>query len=162
MDQTIEAYDLKGMTVELQQMLRVQDWDIITAVRDANTFYRDHGHDNVCGDCTRDRTHRQAGIRINGDHSDNDEPLSGPFNTGWLHTLVHEMLHVFVDDFTYIAEAAIEDGSEASKYYQSQLTLQQESLINRTTRLVFSMMDVEAFLARHRKDDQHETAEAAE
>lgn len=161
MDKTIQAYDLEGMTVELQKLLRVQDWDISTELLDNNCFYRSHDSDNIQGDCTRDRWRRQALVRINIDHQGTQEPLMS-MNQGWLHTLIHEVLHVFVDDFTSIAETAINDDSDMSKYYQSQLTIQQESLINRMTRLVLSLMDVEAFLARHRKVDQHEATEATE
>lgn len=155
---TIGRYDIKTMTEELQKLLRIQDWDIVVTIADNLYFLREMQNENVKGYCMRDRAHRSALITLNGDHPQSVIPVGEDYVAdGWLSTLIHEFCHVFVDDYSYISEALIDEDERDYKYFDSQLRLQLESMINRTTRMILSMMDVPAFLDRHRKDESDVT-----
>lgn len=156
MRDVISNYNLESMQKELQKVMRIQDWDVITRLESDDTFYRRHDRDSVFGECVRDRNHRSALVLINEGVVEHDTPAGGSRDypmDGWLHTLIHEYSHIFVDDYAYIAEASIEEDDPNHKYFESQLNLQLESLVNRITRTMLSIMDIPAFLDRHRKDE---------
>lgn len=160
----ISNYSTGGMQEELQRIIRIQDWDIVVKVVSGDFMYRRFGHDEVKGECIRDRDHRSALIFINRDHPDHEAVLGDNYLLdGWLATLIHEFIHIFVDDYAYIAEATMEEENPLYKYFDSQLRLQLESMVNRITRMIISLIDVQAFLNRHRKDESNgSTTETSE
>lgn len=159
----IESYDIEGMKQELQKVLRIQDWDVKVLLVGNPDIYDEYKHIDVCGDCERDRNYTYAVIQLNLDHRQMQVAVDGPQGTGWLYVLIHEMVHIVTDGLIFAAEGGCNTGfPEVTKVLNGNLEIQNEKLTNQLTKTILSLMDVEAFLARHRKEEPHAETEASQ
>lgn len=165
MGDSIENYNLDTMKAELQQALRIQDWDIDFVLESKDAFYRIFENDNTKGCCTRDQKENTAEVSINKDHPDHLNPTSeSVLVQGWLPTVVHEFCHIFLDPYDAITQSiASRIPGEEGEHLMSELNVVKESTVNKIARLYLSTIDIPAFLDRHRKDEANgNTTETAE
>jgi hypothetical protein len=86
---------INKMLPRLQQILRIQDWDITVELLDGDKFYKLHDNENQ-GYTYINRLLKEADIEINIDESVN-----------WHTTLLHELVHIIVDPWYFQTEDMI-------------------------------------------------------
>jgi len=94
---------IEAIIVELQKIMRLQDWDIKLSYLSAVEMYRDTGDISTIADCLRSRPHHLATIKMCYE-ADKTSNVVG----NWYLTLVHEMFHILIDEFDYATEFKVD------------------------------------------------------
>lgn len=96
---------IEAIIIELQKIMRLQDWDIELKYLSATEMFRETNDITTIADCTRSRAHHLATIRLNYEADKTGEVVGG-----WYRTLVHEMYHIMIDSFDYCV--GFEEGND--------------------------------------------------
>lgn len=154
---TINNYDIDGLTKELQQIMRIQDWDIVVHSVSALSMMESGYNANTEGLCTRDRKHGDALIEINIDHRGNKEIFTSDiYNDGWLSTLVHELFHIVIGGLVDQGDIILEHITDktVNKALYDEFDIRQEHLVNHLTKVMLSILPVEELLSKYKKETQ--------
>lgn len=126
---------------KLQEIMRIQDWDIILHLCDTAQMAYECEHPYV-GYCTRFREHKLARVYINTNHNDNS-------GDGWYSTLVHELCHVVTDDYIFAVDTLCSDmiPKQIEQCVSQNLRIQYERLVQQLTKTFVTVYPVTNFIA---------------
>jgi len=116
---------------ELQQIMRICDWDIELNYLSAVEMYKKTDDIHTIANCVRSRAHHLATINFCYEANKTGEVVGG-----WYNTIVHEMFHIFIDGFDYAANLEFDHGD---------YSLPKERLICDISRMFVSLYPVSNF-----------------
>ena len=97
--------EVQEFTNELQKIMRLRDWDIITQMVDADKMKALCNHRSHWGMCARQVSCKQAYIYINSE-------VDCPDRYGWRGVVAHEMFHILLGRFIDWVEAHVDAEKE--------------------------------------------------
>jgi hypothetical protein len=123
---------LENIVANLQEKMRIQDWDItldyIDQYKMKHVFDADHLDTAMM--CERYRLRKEALIYVNIDHSANEDQ--------WYENIVHELFHIVTGELSDIAEDLMDEtnASEMLKRYKTQTT---ETMVTNLSKIFVSL-----------------------
>jgi len=104
--------ELNNIVKKLQEIMRIQDWDIEVAIANKYEIKDEIDDDNIYGVSIRHMKMKTAKILLNKDHHPEE----------WYATLVHELKHIQSSDMLNEMKKNMNDKQFDSLIYYEQLT----------------------------------------
>lgn len=129
---------------KLQEIMRLQDWDIKIKCMSTISLSEQYGKDAkyVRGDCNRDINHSEATIRLNKEYDIDPEE-------NWFYkTLIHELHHVITSRYEiYVANAVNQITNEQLlSHIGSTMGIEYENITDNFAKLFVSVYPLERCL----------------
>ena len=135
---SVNEYDIDLIVETLKKTLKIQDWNI-KVMKDCNEkdVYYECRTVEANGCCSMYMNRKEAVIKLNTDSEDCSIPINNDLTSGWLYTLIHELVHIQIYTYVHFVETLIKN---------SYLTTLEEITVNTITKTIFNLLDTEELL----------------